>query len=313
MDNKVLVTGCAGFIGSHLTEKLLSEGFKVVGIDAFTPYYSRAIKERNMSSFIDNDNFEFYEANLINYNLKQLLHGISTVYHLAAQPGVRYSWEGFKEYVNNNILATQRLLEACRENDTKIVFASSSSVYGNAKLPENEKTPLNPKSPYALTKEFDEKLCTLYHETYGLNAIMLRFFTVYGPRQRPDMAINIFTHKLLSGEPIEIYGDGRQKRDFTYVSDIVEGNFLAGTSKIKFDTFNIGTGNSITINKLIKLLGDVAGVDPLVVHVGKAAGDVRDTRASIAKAKKKLGYSPKVKIKDGIKKYIEWYKKYNLK
>ena len=311
-NNKVLVTGCAGFIGSHLAEKLLADGHEVIGVDCFTKYYGRSVKEKNIETINEHENFDFFEADLVDYNLKELLEDIGVVYHLAAQPGVRYSWEEFKEYSDNNILATQRLLDACKEEMPRFIFASSSSVYGNTPLPAKETCPLNPISPYGLTKKFCEDLCTLYHENFEIPVLMLRYFTVYGPRQRPDMAINIFAGKMLRGEPIQIYGDGKQSRDFTYVEDIVAGTILAGKSNLKSGTFNLGSGESITLNRLLELIGKAAGKTPNLDYTDSAIGDVMHTKASISNAKKKLGYNPEFNIEDGIKKYVAWYKQ-NLK
>ncbi|MFO7872736.1 MAG: GDP-mannose 4,6-dehydratase [Candidatus Undinarchaeales archaeon] len=312
-NNLVAVTGCAGFIGSHLSEKLISEGYKVIGIDNFSPYYDRSLKERNLDTFVNHENFDFYEADLTDYNLKDLFKGVSTVYHLAAQAGVRYSWEDFQQYVNDNIIATQKILESCKENSCKLVFASSSSVYGDAELPEKEDMDLNPISPYGLTKKSCEELIKIYHDTFGLKAALLRYFTVYGPRQRPDMAINKFTGKVLNEEEITIYGDGEQSRDFSYVEDIIDGTHSAGKKDIDFDIFNLGTGHKITVNKLVELLSNEAGVEPKIKHIEEQPGDVKHTLADTSKAEKKLDYKPSVKIEEGIKLYLNWYKKEGMK
>ncbi len=303
----VAVTGCAGFIGSHLSEKLISEGYKVIGIDNFSPYYDRSLKERNLENFVTHENFDFYEADLTDYNLKDLFKGVSTVYHLAAQAGSR-SWVDFQTYTANNILTTQRVLEACKENGSKIIFSSSSLVYGSSKKKTQEDSKLNPTSPYVLTKEFGEKLCKLYHDTFDLNALVLRFYTVYGPRQRPDLAMSVFTEKIFNNKEVEIYGDGEQTRDFTYVKDTVEGIYLAGTKDIDFDIFNIGTEKSVSMNSLVEMLYNEAGKKPKIKHTKSKTGDVRHTLADISKAQKELGYKPKYSIEEGIKLYIDWYK-----
>ena len=309
---KVLVTGCAGFIGSHLVEKLLKEGYEVVGIDCFTDYYSRDLKERNLSNFKMDENFTFIEGDIINLNLRKILRDVSYVFHQAAQAGVRRSWgESFDVYVRNNILTTQKLLEACKDSNVgKFIYASSSSVYGDVKkLPMKESFKPKPVSPYGLTKLAGEQLCYLYWKNYNLPAIALRYFTVYGERQRPDMAFHKFIKAILRNEEILIYGSGEQTRDFTYISDVIEATILAMKSKLRgFEIFNVGCGSHISINQVIKKLEAIIGKKAKVRYVEKQKGDVMHTYADIFKAKKMLGWEPKVSLDEGLKRQVEWEK-----
>mgnify|MGYP001331948342 CR=1 FL=1 len=309
MGDKVLVTGSAGFIGSNLAEALCKKDYNVLGIDCFTDYYPRKLKEQNLSNLKSEKNFEFLETNLVDCDISKLLDGVSTIYHEAAQPGVRYSWDHVQVYIDNNIIATQRLLEAARKNKQKIVFASSSSVYGDVKeLPVKESTELNPISPYGVTKVTCEDLLKIYNEAHGIPSAILRYFTVYGPRQRPDMAINIFSNKIMNGEAFELYGDGSQSRDFTYVDDIVAGTISAGESSKEFETYNIGGGSTITVKGLIDKIGEIVGKEPNYKCVGEQKGDVKHTHADITKAKNDLGYSPKTKTAEGLQNYINFIK-----
>jgi UDP-glucose 4-epimerase len=307
MADKVLVTGAAGFIGSNLAGMLCKKGYSVLGVDSFTDYYAREIKEQNLLALKEQEQFEFIEEDLSKTDISKLLQRVSTVYHLAAQAGVRYSWDHFQEYVNNNIIATQRLLDACSENKQRVVFASSSSVYGNAKeLPVKETMPLNPISPYGVTKVACEEMLKLYHDSHQIPVTIMRYFTVYGPMQRPDMAINIFTHKIINNEPFEIFGDGSQSRDFTFVDDIVAGTISAGESKKEFGIYNLGGGSTITVQELVDTLGELIGKKPNSKNTDEQRGDVRNTHADISKAKKELGYKPTTNIKDGLKKYVDY-------
>ncbi|KCZ72297.1 nucleoside-diphosphate-sugar epimerase [Candidatus Methanoperedens nitroreducens] len=302
---KSLITGCAGFIGSHLAEKLLQEGHKVIGIDCFTDYYPRSIKENNIKNILDHENFTFIEKDIL--NITQFPE-VDYVFHQAAQAGVRASWgKTFETYTLNNILATQKLLEYYKNrNIRKFVFASSSSIYGNVnKLPIHEEAPKSPFSPYGVTKLAAEDLCSLYYMNYGTPTVSLRYFTVYGPRQRPDMGINKFAHAALDGGVIKVYGDGSQTRDFTYISDVVWANLLAAESDVVGESFNIGGGSRISVNDLIGLISGVAGKDMQVKYIEVQKGDVLDTYADVTKAKKMIGYMPWVGIEDGVKKYVE--------
>ncbi len=309
--NSVIVTGCAGFIGSHLTERLLRKDFKVTGIDCFTDYYPVEIKRNNLKGFIGNKNFTFIRRDVIDADLKGLISDSDYIFHLAAQPGVRASWgQSFEIYIKNNILGTQRLLEACMKSDIKrLVFASSSSVYGDAKeMPIKEESVTKPLSPYGVTKLAAENLCGLYHKNYGIPAVSLRYFTVYGPRQRPDMAFSKFINAVLKGSPIIIYGDGEQTRDFTYVSDIVEANILAMERGRNGEIYNIGGGSRISVNETIKIIERLAGKRARVEHKEAQSGDMRNTYADIGKARKDLGYRPETSIESGLKEMIEYVK-----
>lgn len=305
-----IVSGVAGFIGSHLAERLLNEGHKVIGIDKFTPYYSRKIKEDNIKTLLANKNFTFIGQDIIKLKIKKISKDADYIFHLAAQAGVRASWgKDFKIYVDNNISATQVLLESLKENKNlkKLVFASSSSVYGDTKdLPIKEDTLPVPVSPYGVTKLAAEKLCYLYCKNYGVPVVSLRYFSVYGPRQRPDMAFNIFIRKLLAREPLPVFNEGKSTRDFTYVADIVSANILAAKNKVVGEVFNIGGGSRISLNNVIMELEDILKVKPDLQLKENQKGDVQHTWADISKAKKILGYEPKVKIKEGLTEEVKW-------
>lgn len=306
---KSLVTGAAGFIGSHLCEYLIEKGFQVVGIDNFMDYYPRSIKEANIADLRRDKNFKFVEANLLEVDFGKLLNGIDVVFHQSAQAGVRASWgKTFKIYCDNNILATQMLLEACRESPVKkFVYASSSSVYGDTKdLPMRESSLPCPVSPYGVSKLAAEHFCFLYYKNFGIPTISLRYFTVYGARQRPDMAFHRFLRWALENQTLKVYGDGEQSRDFTHVDDIVEANWLAFEKALPGEVFNIGGGSRITLNGVIEIIMEITGRELEVDYEGKQKGDVRHTMADMAKAKEKLGYKPKVLIQDGLKTEYDW-------
>jgi UDP-glucose 4-epimerase len=310
---KSIVTGCAGFIGSHLAERLLKEGHEVVGIDNFSDYYPKEIKEKNIENLLEAEEFLLIEEDINNLNLKEIVEGADYVFHQAAQAGVRASWgENFKIYTDSNILATQALLEAVKgTNIKKFVYASSSSVYGDvSSLPMRERDAPKPVSPYGVSKLAAEHLCYLYWKNFGVPTVSLRYFTVYGERQRPDMAFHRFIKAILTQNEIVVYGDGRQTRDFTYVRDIVEANILAIEYEKNGEVFNIGGGNRISINEVIRILEELTGLKANVKYVEKQKGDVRDTYADISKAKKELGYNPRVDIKEGLKREIEWIRSY---
>lgn len=304
---KALVTGCAGFIGSHLVGKLLNLDYKVIGLDCFTDYYSREIKEANISNALNHKNFEFIEEDILEMNV---FHDIDYVFHEAAQAGVRASWgKSFEIYTRNNIEATQKLLEFYKDlSIKKFVYASSSSVYGDAELPMREDSLLKPVSPYGVTKLAGENLCYLYWKNYNVPTVSLRYFTVYGPRQRPDMATHKFVRAILRGDEITVFGDGTQTRDFTYVNDAVEANILAAEGDIVGEVFNIGGGSRISVNELIKIMEDIIGKKANIKYVEKQKGDVRDTWADVSKAKEELRWMPKEEIEEGIKKFVEWWK-----
>ncbi|MBW2617898.1 MAG: NAD-dependent epimerase/dehydratase family protein, partial [Deltaproteobacteria bacterium] len=288
---RVLVTGAAGFIGSSLCEALLAQGEEVRGVDSFSDYYSRELKEKNLTSLRAHDAFSLIEDDLTLADLEGLLDGVEAVFHLAAQPGVRASWgQEFKVYTDANILATQRLLEACRGRELKrFVFASSSSVYGDTPdLPAQESSLLAPVSPYGVSKAAGEQLCNLYQANFGLPCVSLRYFTVYGPRQRPDMAFHRFLKAIAQGAPIRLFGDGSQSRDFTYIDDIVAGT-LAALAGRPGQTYNLGGGHRLELAAVIRLMGEIAGRTVEIRYEPTVKGDVRHTAAKITKAQQDLG------------------------
>lgn len=302
---RVLVTGCAGFIGSNLTDRLLNLGYEVMGIDCFTDYYSRSIKERNLSSALTYPNFKFIENDI---SLMDKFPEVDYVFHLAAQAGVRASWgKSFEIYTRNNIEATQKLLEFYKDSKLKkFVYSSSSSVYGDSQLPMKEDNLLKPVSPYGVSKLAAEHLCYLYWKNYSIPTVSLRYFTVYGPRQRPDMAIHKFIKAILNEEEITIFGDGTQTRDFTFVQDAVSANILAAESKIAGEIFNIGGGNQITVNNLIKEIENITRKNAKIIYIEKQKGDVEDTCAGTVKVKQLLGWEAKVSISQGLDDYLNW-------
>lgn len=303
------MTGAAGFIGSHLCEALLDDGHEVVGIDCFTSNYDVLIKKRNISGLRGNDRFKLIEASLTDMDLAAAVEDADYVFHQAAQPGVRDSWhERFDEYVDANIRATHRLCEACRGGGVKrFLYAGSSSVYGEtAQLPMAESHPTRPLSPYGVTKLSGEALCLLYRQNYGLPVVSLRYFTVFGPRQRADMAFHKFIKNALCGRPIEIYGNGTQTRDFTFVSDIVRANLLAMTYDGAETVFNIGGGSRITLNGVLDVLLDALPEKSEVRYADAVKGDVSHTYADISLAAGQLGYAPKASLEESIHLEVEW-------
>ncbi|MFY0545512.1 NAD-dependent epimerase/dehydratase family protein [Brevibacillus sp. H7] len=307
--SKVLVTGCAGFIGSHLTKRLLQDGHVVVGIDAFLDNYDVSLKLRNLSQIGPHPQFTFHSADLQKEKWDQWLEGVETIYHLAALPGVRSSWgKAFSDYANHNILAVQQLLEACvnRKHVESIVVSSSSSVYGTMlDSYTDEKAPLNPISPYGVTKAAMEYVCRVYVEAHQLPVVMLRYFTVYGPRQRPDMAFHRFIRHTLKNEPITIYGDGLQSRDFTYVSDAVEANLLAAQFGKSGEVFNVGGDREVRLLDVIEMIGKLTLQEPKFVFAPSQAGDSRRTCADISLAASRLGYAPRVTLEQGLRLQLE--------
>ncbi len=310
MSSKALVTGAAGFIGSHLSERLVSDGWTVTGIDSFTDYYDPQRKRNNISGLLGSKEFTLIEEDLNSCRLADHLDGVSCVFHLAAQAGVRRSWGAeFSHYVDSNILATQKLLEAIKGTGIPIVYSSSSSVYGDTRdLPMREEHVTSPVSPYGATKLSAEHLCELYRVNFGVRYAALRYFTVYGPRQRPDMAFSIFTTAALGGGEIEVFGDGKQTRDFTFVLDAVEANVLASRYEGDGDIFNIGGGSRSSVLEVIEIIRRETGGNPAVRFMEKARGDVLDTWADTSKAQRELGFKPTIGLEEGLKREIEWYR-----
>jgi UDP-glucose 4-epimerase len=306
---KILVTGCAGFIGSTLSERLINEKYEVIGIDCFRSNYDRKIKEKNLSWLLQQPRFSFLEQDLIHADLDSLLQRISYVFHLAALPGVRTSWGAdFKAYIDNNIFVTQRLLEAAkkRTNIKKIVYSSSSSIYGGMEGPTSEDKLPYPISPYGVTKLSAEQLCQLYYQNFDLPVNSLRYFTVFGPRQRPDMAFHRMITNILKENAIPIFGDGKQSRDFTYVDDIVTANLLAAFSTWKGEIFNIGGISHLTVNEVIAMIEKQIGRHAQKKYLPPQAGDPKHTWANISKANERLSYQPIFDIEKGIFLQLRW-------
>jgi nucleoside-diphosphate-sugar epimerase len=306
---KALVTGAAGFIGSHVSEALVAGGAEVVGVDCFTDYYARDIKERNLAGLKSERAFRFVEAPLQTADLNALLDGVTHVFHLAAQAGVRKSWgSDFLTYTSHNVDVTQRLLEAVKQRPLhRFVYASSSSVYGDvAAIPMREDAYLQPLSPYGVTKLAAEHLCHLYFANYRVPTVSLRFFTVYGPRQRPDMAFHRFIRAALTGQPITLYGDGEQTRDFTFVSDIVAANLAAGDRGTPGAVYNIGGGSRVTVNEVLGIVERLAGRPLNIRREETQKGDMRDTFADTSRARADLGFSPGSTLETGLAAEYQW-------
>ena len=306
---RALVTGAAGFIGSHLSEHLLERGHEVRGLDAFTDYYARETKEANLASLRTRSAFDFVESSIREADWPVLLDGVTHVFHLAAQAGVRASWgRDFAIYTELNIDSTQILLEACAGRRLeRFVYASSSSVYGDGvELPMDEDARPQPVSPYGVSKLAAEHLCLLYHATSGVPAVALRYFTVYGPRQRPDMAFNRFLRAVAAGEPIPLYGDGGQTRDFTFVEDAVAATVAAGLRGTPGGVYNIGGGSRVSMNDVLEIIASVTGRQPDVRRQAAQKGDMRDTFADTSRARADLGFVPTVTLEDGILAEYQW-------
>jgi nucleoside-diphosphate-sugar epimerase len=310
---KIIVTGVAGFIGSHLTETLLQQGEEVIGIDEFNDYYDPTLKRKNVAQLDRSPNFKLIEGDIQFLDWHKLLKDVDVVYHQAAQAGVRASWgNGFRGYTERNINATQVLLEAAKDaKDLKrLVFASSSSIYGDAEtLPTHEGICPQPVSPYGITKLAGEFLCELYHKNFGVPSVSLRYFTVYGPRQRPDMAFNKFFKSILQDEAIPIYGDGQQTREFTFVSDIIAANLAAAIAPAAVgEIFNIGGGSRVVLAEVLDTIEQIVDKPIKRKYIEKAMGDARHTAADISKAQKLLGYQPQVSLREGLIQEWEWIK-----
>lgn len=305
---RILVTGCAGFIGSHLTERLLADGHDVTGVDALTDSYDPEWKLRNVELLCASSRFEFVHSEVLKME-RRFIEDAEIIFHLAARPGVRTSWGSeFQHYLRHNVLTTQRLLEwAARSRQAKrIVFASSSSIYGETSVPQvAEDQPANPVSPYGITKLAGEHLCSAYSKQSDFDVIMLRLFTVYGPRQRPDMAFHRLIRAAIMGTKFILYGDGGQQRDFTFVLDAVAAFTLAGGCSLPTDTFNVSGGGRVTMNQAIELVEEMTGSKIDVERVPPQSGDVRDTGADLSKSRAILGYNPCVTLRDGLRAQIE--------
>lgn len=315
---RVVVTGCAGFIGSTVSEALLQLGCRVTGVDCLTDYYDPALKRENLAGLLAHRDFTFRQEDLQELDPVALLSGQRACFHLAAQAGVRASWgDTFAEYLGRNVMATQRLLEACRRSEVKdtlvrFVYSSSSSVYGDQEqLPVTEQALPQPRSPYGVTKMAAEHLCVLYSANFSVPTSSLRYFTVYGPRQRPDMAFRKYIEAALDGRVFQVYGDGQQTRDFTYVGDAVRSNLLAVACDRPWEVFNTGGGSNVVFADALALLGNllrerVPGVTATVEYRPTADGDVRDTFAERTYVEKTIGYRPTIAFEEGLRREVAW-------
>ena len=306
---RALVTGVAGFVGSTLAERLVDSGADVVGLDCFTDYYPRPMKERNLAALRGHERFRFVESRVQDADLGALLADRTHLFHLAAQAGVRKSWgRDFAVYLENNIEATQVLLEACtRLALDRIVYASSSSVYGDdTPMPFHEDAVPRPVSPYGVSKLAGEQLCYLYHVNFGLPTVSLRYFTVYGPRQRPDMGFHRFLRATIRGEPITVYGDGEQTRDFTFVADAVGATIAAATRGMPGRVYNIGGGSRVSINQVFEMIGRVTGSQPRLNLDPAQKGDMRHTYADTSRARCDLAFAPTVGLEEGLAAEYRW-------
>ncbi|HKM92047.1 MAG TPA: GDP-mannose 4,6-dehydratase [Prolixibacteraceae bacterium] len=315
---RILITGCAGFIGSHLSEKLLDLNYQVVGIDNFDPFYDVNIKKSNLQHFINHPNFNFIEVDIANKEQFEKLfpENIDLVVHLAAKAGVRPSIEDPSGYIRANITATQNVLDAMKDKDIrKLAFASSSSVYGNTKAtPFTEDMDVSkPISPYAATKKAGELINYTHHHLYQTDIINMRFFTVFGPRQRPDLAIHKFTKLIRLGQAITLFGDGSTARDYTYISDTINGivgaiDYLFTHNSV-YEIVNLGNNQPVKLSKMVETIYEVCGEKPDINYQAMQPGDVDITYADISKATQLFGYQPEYNFKDGVNKFVEWYDK----
>lgn len=309
----ILVTGGAGFIGSHLVDHLLAAGHAVTTIDNFNPFYDPAIKRHNVVAHMKCSNYHLVEGDIRDAAIVEqtFANGAFTeVIHLAAMAGVRPSIQNPVLYQEVNLIGTMNLLEACRRHGVKkFIFASSSSVYGNnEKVPFSESDPVdNPISPYASTKKSGELMVYTYHHLYKIQSACLRFFTVYGPRQRPEMAIHLFTDKIARGEEITVFGDGTSRRDYTFIDDIIAGILSCREAQLDYEIFNLGRSDTVELKRLVEVIEQALGRKARITWKEHQAGDVERTYADISKAKRLLGFAPKISIEDGVRRFAEWY------
>lgn len=304
--NFALVTGCAGFIASHLVERLLLDNWNVIGLDNFHPYYDKQLKQKNLEHFKYNKNFKFIQGSILDLELLKTFSNLNTVFHLAAIAGVRNSFNNPQEYFDINVKGTENILKTFQNID-ELVFASSSSVYGELKqneFPVKETHSLNPISPYGESKKQSELLCETYSKSSKIKTSILRFYTVYGPRQRPDEAIMKFINSAVLEKPIPIYGDGTKIRDYTFVSDIVDGIILS--QKFGNGKYNLGSGNPISINQMVDIIEKKLGKKIQRQYVDSPKGDVFKTHADITKSQNELKFIPKIKFENGIEKTVDW-------
>jgi len=306
---KALITGGAGFIGSHLTERLLADGAEVVALDCFTNYYPRALKDANVAALLAHPRYRLVESSIADADLATLLDGVTHVFHLAAQAGVRKSWgRDCQIYTTLNVDATQRLLEACVGRPIhRFFYASSSSVYGDdVTLPMREEVPLHPVSPYGVTKLAAEQLCYLYFVNHGVPTVSVRYFTVYGPRQRPDMGFHRFMTAIRAGQPLTLYGDGLQTRDFTYVADAAAATHAACVRGVPGQVYNVGGGSRVSVREVFEMLGRVTGRPVAIDEQPTQKGDMRDTYADTTRARADLGFAPSVTLEEGLRAMWAW-------
>jgi len=316
---KVLVTGCAGFIASHLAEALLACGDEVVGLDNFDPYYPREVKERNVALLRPSPGFAFVEGDFRDAELLSRIvaeHRPTAIVHLGALAGVRPSVAAPDRYMDVNVTGTARLLEAARQVGVqRFIFASSSSVYGgDNEVPFSEDQPTtSPLSPYAASKIAGEALCRAYHHLYGLPVAALRFFTVYGPRQRPDLAIHKFTERILAGLPIQLFGDGSTSRDYTFIADIVRGIIAALDSDVAWSVINLGGHHPVTLTEMVEAVQRALGMEAIIERLPMQPGDMIRTCADVRKAKEVLGWQAEVSLDEGLRRFAEWYREASMK
>ena len=306
-----LITGGAGFVGSNLSDRLLKLGHNVITVDNLNDYYSPIVKKRNIEHNLKNENFKFYKVDIEDKeSLKKIFENkkIDIIIHLAARAGVRPSFINPELYFNTNVIGTLNVLELCREFKVKLIFGSSSSVYGNDKIPFSEDDFCEEQlSPYGTTKRIAERLCEMYSKLYGIDVVILRFFTVYGPRGRPDMAPYIFVKNILEGKKIKMFGSGDSKRDYTYVGDVIERIVAAMNKGFKFEIINLGDSKPVLLKEFIALIEKVTGKKAIIEQVEEQKGDIKATWADISKAKKLLNYEPKVSVEEGMKRFVAWY------